>query len=128
MSNEKINAIIRELRKSAEELTPGKRRDVNNKLNRIAIALRKSDNKVVETDEVHEYERQKMLVYNYLMAGHTITSLEAIEKFGITRLSAVIYNIEKMTGRAPSRRMIPVTNRYGKTVRVAEYWIDQDGN
>lgn len=128
MSNEKINAIIRELRKSAEELTPGKRRDVNNKLNRIAIALRKSDNKVVETDEVQEYERQKMLVYNYLMAGHTITSLEAIEKFGITRLSAVIFNIEKMTGRAPSRRMIPVTNRYGKTVRVAEYWIDQETN
>ena len=39
MSNEKINAIIRELRKSAEELTPGKRRDVNNKLNRIASII-----------------------------------------------------------------------------------------
>ena len=126
MSNEKINAIIRELRKSAETLTPGKRRDVNNKLNRISCALRNSGYN--GEDEVKEYERQKMLVYNYLMAGHTITSLEAIEKFGITRLSAVIYNIEKMTGRAPSRRMIPVTNRYGKTVRVAEYWIEQETN
>ena len=126
MSNEKINAIIRELRKSAETLTPGKRRDVNNKLNRISFALRNSGYN--GEDEVKEYERQKMLVYNYLMAGHTITSLEAIEKFGITRLSAVIYNIEKMTGRAPSRRMIPVTNRYGKTVRVAEYWIEQETN
>lgn len=128
MSNEKINSLIRELRKSAETLAPGKRRDVNNKLDRISMALRNSKYQGVETDEVHEYERQKMLVYNYLMAGHTITSLEAIEKFGITRLSAVIFNIEKMTGRAPSRRMIPVTNRYGKTVRVAEYWIDQETN
>ena len=126
MSNEKINAIIRELRKSAETLTPGKRRDVNNKLDRISIALRNSEYN--GEDEVKEYERQKMLVYNYLLEGHTITSLEAIRKFGITRLSAVIFNIEKMTGRAPSRRMIPVTNRYGKTVRVAEYWIDQETN
>ena len=126
MSNEKINSLIRELRKSAETLTPGKRRDVNNKLNRISYALRNSEYN--GEDEVKEYERQKMLVYNHLMAGNTITSLEAIQKFGITRLSAVIYNIEKMTGRAPSRRMIPVTNRYGKTVRVAEYWIDQETN
>ena len=124
MNKDQINALIRELRKEAENLTPGKKRDVNNKLNRIYNHLR---NNATE-DEAVEYDRQKMIVYNYLMAGHTITSLEAIEKFGITRVSAVIFNIEKMTGKAPNRRMIPVLNRYGKTVRVAEYWIEQEGN
>ena len=124
MNKDQINAIIRELRKEAENLTPGKKRDVNNKLNRIYNHLRNT----ASEDEAVEYDRQKMIVYRYLMAGHTITSLEAIEKFGITRLSAVIFNIEKMTGKAPNRRMIPVLNRYGKTVRVAEYWIEQEGN
>ena len=126
MNKDQINALIRELRKEAENLTPGKKRDVNNKLNRIYNHLR---NTASEDDSpAVEYDRQKMIVYNYLMAGHTITSLEAIEKFGITRLSAVIFNIEKMTGKAPNRRMIPVLNRYGKTVRVAEYWIEQEAN
>ena len=125
MNKDQINALIRELRKEAENLTPGKKRDVNNKLNRIYNHLR---NNTATEDEAVEYDRQKMIVYNYLMAGHTITSLEAIEKFGITRVSAVIFNIEKMTGKAPNRRMIPVLNRYGKTVRVAEYWIEQEGN
>ena len=124
MNKDQINALIRELRKEAENLTPGKKRDVNNKLNRIYIHLRN----VANEDEAPavEYDRQKMMVYNYLLSGHTITSLEAIEKFGITRLSAVIFNIEKMTGKAPNRRSIPVRNRYGKTVYVTEYWIENN--
>ena len=128
MSDEKILALIRELRKSAATLPDGKRRDINNKLDRIHLALRNAPDLDETPDPELEHERQKMVVYRYLLDGHTITSLEAIQKFGITRLSAVIFNIEKMTGKAPSRRMIPVSNRYGKTVRVAEYWIDPENN
>lgn len=128
MSKDQINALIRELRKSADTLPDGKRRDINNKLDRISIALRSHADRAEDEDTAREYERQKMQVYHYLLDGNTITSLEAIRKFGITRLSAVIFNIGKMTGKAPSRRMIPVTNRYGKTVRVAEYWIDKETN
>lgn len=124
MNKDQINALIRELRKEAENLTPGKKRDVNNKLNRIYNHLRNVANE--DDSPAVEYDRQKMIVYNYLLAGHTITSLEAIEKFGITRLSAVIFNIEKMTGKAPNRRSIPVRNRYGKTVYVTEYWIENN--
>ena len=91
MSNEKINAIIRELRRSAETLTPGKRRDVNNKLDRITMALRNAEVRDEETDPSIEFERQRQIVYNYLLAGNTITSLEAIRKWGITRLSARIH-------------------------------------
>ena len=126
MNKDQINALIRELRKEAENLTPGKKRDVNNKLNRIYNHLRNVANE--DDSPAVEYDRQKMMVYNYLLAGHTITSLEAIEKFGITRLSAVIFNIEKMTGKAPNRRSIPVRNRYGKTVYVTEYWIERETN
>ena len=124
MNKDQMNALIRELRKEAENLTPGKKRDVNNKLNRIYNHLRNVANE--DDSPAVEYDRQKMIVYNYLLAGHTITSLEAIEKFGITRLSAVIFNIEKMTGKAPNRRSIPVRNRYGKTVYVTEYWIENN--
>ena len=128
MSNEKILALIRELRKSAATLPDGKRRDINNKLDRIHLALRNAPDLDETPDPELEHERQKMVVYRYLLEGHNITSLEAIHKFGITRLSAVIFDIGKMTGKAPSRRMIPVSNRYGKTVRVAEYWIENEGN
>lgn len=126
MSNEKINAIIRVLRRSAETLTPGKRRDVNNKLDRITMALRNAEVRDDETDPAIEFERQRQIVYNYLLAGNTITSLEAIRKWGITRLSARIMDIEKMTGKAPSRRRINVKNRNGRTVSVCEYWIDKE--
>ena len=128
MRNEKINALIRELRKTAATLPDGKRRDINNKLDRIHLALRNAQEPDEDADPNLEHERQKMVVYRYLLDGHTITSMEAIQKFGITRLSAVIFDIGKMTGKAPSRTMIPVVNRYGKTVRVAKYWIEQEGN
>ena len=128
MNKDQINALIRELRKEAENLTPGKKRDVNNKLDRISSALRNAPDPVDEVDPAIEFERQRQTVYNYLMEGHTITSLEAIQKWGITRLSARIMDIEKMTGKAPNRRRINVRNRNGRTVSVCEYWIEQEGN
>lgn len=128
MTKNQMTALLRELREMANELPAGQRRDVNSKLDRIGLYFRRANIQpdTEPEDEAVVFERQKMTVYHYLMSGHTITSWEAIEKFGITRLSAVIFNIEKMTGKAPNRRMIPVTNRYGKSVRIAEYWIDPE--
>lgn len=123
MSNEKINALVRELRKSAENLTPGRRRDVNNKLDRIARHLR---NVTEDAAPEVEYERQAQTLLNWLLAGNTITSLEAIKKWGITRLSARIMDVEKMTGKAPNRRRINVKNRNGRTVSVCEYWMGEE--
>ena len=128
MNKDQINALIRELRKEAENLTPGKKRDVNNKLDRISSALRNAPEPVEEVDPDIEFERQRQTVYNYLMEGHTITSLEAIQKWGITRLSARIMDIEKMTGKAPNRHRITVKNRNGRNVSVCEYWIEQEAN
>ena len=123
MRNEKIQALIRELRKTAATLPDGKRRDINNKLDRIHLALRNAQEPDEDADPNLEHERQKMVVYRYLLDGNTITSMEAIQKFGITRLSAVIFDIGKMTGKAPDRKRITVQNRNGRNVSVCEYYL-----
>lgn len=129
-----MNALIREIRKAANDLPVGKRRDVCNKLDRIELTFKKADIKadlpseLVKPEPVEDasaYRYQRQLVYEYLMAGNTITSLQAIQMFGITRLSAVIYQIEKMTGKAPNRKRIVVPNRAGINVSVCVYWIDR---
>ena len=63
---------------------------------------------------------QKQMVLNYLKNHVGITSLTAIEKFGITRLSAVIFELKEEGNNILS---LPkdVKNRYGQKCRVAEY-------
>lgn len=127
-----MNALIREIRNAANELPAGKRRDVNNKLERIELAFKKaniypsapSTSDTVDEDLVRQNQRR--IVYNYLLDGHTITSLQAFKMFGITRLSAVIFDIGKMTGKDPERKRITVQNRNGKNVSVCQYWIEAE--
>ena len=61
-----------------------------------------------------------------MQAGHTITSLEALKRFGIISFPRRILDIEKMTGTAPKRKRIQVVNRYGKTVYVNQYWWEEE--
>ena len=51
-----------------------------------------------------------------------ITSLKAFEKYGITRLSAVIFDLRD-EGIDSKTDMIPVKNRYGETRYVANYTL-----
>lgn len=125
MSNERINALVRELRQEAQTLSPGKRRDINNKLDRVVLALRQND---IPDESATVIDNQRKMVQEYLLAGNTITALEAIRKFGILDLAGVIKDIERATGKAPNRRRIKVTNRYGKHTSVCEYWIEQETN
>ena len=133
MTNENISAILRELRKATNDLPAGKRNEVINKLNRVEFILKRRNiaNITVPSvsdpvDESIEFERQRMTVYNWMLAGHAITSLQAIKMWGITRLSARIKDIEKMTGIAPNRRRITVQNRNGRNVSVCEYYLQQE--
>lgn len=133
MTNENISAILRELRKATNDLPAGKRNEVINKLNRVEFILKRRNiaNITVPSvsdpvDESIEFERQRMTVYNWMLAGHTVTSLQAIKMWGITRLSARIKDIEKMTGIAPNRRRITVQNRNGRNVSVCEYYLQQE--
>lgn len=67
-------------------------------------------------------------ILEHLETGQSITSLEAISKYGNTRLSASIHALRK-AGHKIVGKTIPVVNRYGKTVYVTEYrLITEDGN
>ena len=61
----------------------------------------------------------------HLETHRGITSLEAIELYGNTRLSATIFNLRKMGYNIVSvERECPT--RYGKTTDVAEYQLIKD--
>lgn len=49
-----------------------------------------------------------------------ITQLQALEKFGVLRLSGRIHNLREQ-GYPIMTNIIEVTNRYGEISRVAEY-------
>lgn len=64
---------------------------------------------------------------HYLETHRGITSLEAIELFGNTRLSATIFNLRKMGYNIVSVEQECPT-RYGKTTDVAEYRLIKEEN
>lgn len=127
MNYERNYAILNEIRKMARELPGGYARAISNRCDKVQIMMnRKRGNTqpAPEDEVVHRHQIQQ--VYAWMLAGNTITSLQAFNMFGATRLSAIIFNIGKMTGRAPSRRRITVPNRQGRLVSVCEYWIEQE--
>ena len=60
---------------------------------------------------------------NYLRDNGKITSLEACNQLGATRLSAVIYALKRKGYKITSKNII-VTTRYGKT-NVCEYRLEE---
>lgn len=67
-------------------------------------------------------ETQETRLIKYLLENGRITSLEAIRKLGITRLSARIFNLKKRGFMFDCKPVI-VKNRYGEKVRVTEYTL-----
>lgn len=68
--------------------------------------------------------RLKDRVLQYLKENKSITSLEAIEEFGATRLSAIIYNLRKehnITTQYETSK-----NRYGDSVSYARYKLEDE--
>lgn len=68
-------------------------------------------------------QRQTVLKY---LENHKrgITSLDAIQKFGITRLSNVIYVLKK-EGHNIASKLEPVTNRQGGVCWVSRYILEK---
>lgn len=56
----------------------------------------------------------------YMQSGHRITSMTAIDMFGATRLSDIIFKLRK-AGYNIKTHDIVGKNRYGGTVVYAEY-------
>lgn len=61
------------------------------------------------------------LVRQHLQELGSITSWEAIEKYGATRLSAIIYDLRYRDGMNIDTMMIEATDRYGNTSQYAKY-------
>lgn len=63
-------------------------------------------------------------VLNHLKEHGTITSLEAIEKYGATRLSAIIFNLRKRGYKIDTYDM-PFTDRFGSKSTYGKYVLNQ---
>jgi 2-methylisocitrate lyase-like PEP mutase family enzyme len=60
-------------------------------------------------------------VLAYMRSHNGITSLDAYRDLGCTRLSARIADLKRM-GIAIGKVMVDRENRYGETVKVAQYF------
>ena len=61
-------------------------------------------------------------VLKYLESHEGITSMEAFEKFGATRLSAIIFNLKKYGYNIKSEK-VTSKNRYGEKVTFSKYTL-----
>lgn len=62
-------------------------------------------------------------IRDWLMAGNTLTALEALERFGCIRLPSRVYDL-RSRGVPVKGRSKRVTTRSGEKKTVTEYYID----
>lgn len=74
-----------------------------------------NDNPNINTSSSH-----RAMIRRHLEAGNALTSLQALNHFGCARLASRIDEL-RQAGLNITTTMIPVKNRDGKRVRVAEY-------
>lgn len=72
--------------------------------------------------KIQEYQvkTQKEAILWHLGTYKSITSWEAIKSYGVTRLSAIIFNLREegyLIQSVPQK----VQNRFGRTLTIAEY-------
>lgn len=68
---------------------------------------------------------QETRVLNYMLDNGSITSWEAIKEFGITRLSAKIYNLRR-EGYFIENEWEHSINRYGDKVKYVRYVLNKE--
>jgi hypothetical protein len=61
-------------------------------------------------------------VLRLLKDGRSITSREMIDDYGITRLAARVHEL-RQKGWLIDSLPVAVMNRYGRRVRVSQYWL-----
>lgn len=70
-----------------------------------------------------EKKTKKQAVLDHLKKYGTITSLEAIDNYGATRLSAIIFNLRK-EGYEIETVDLPFTDRYGAKSHYGKYVLN----
>jgi len=66
---------------------------------------------------------QKNRLLEWFQEGKTITRLTALTELGIIELSSRVGELEDM-GYVIPRKTIKLTNRWGETIRVTQYWME----
>lgn len=64
----------------------------------------------------------------HLRRHKKITSLEAIKRYGATRLSGIIYILKNRYGFVINTEIKIVKNRYGHNSPIAIYHLEKDGD
>lgn len=64
-------------------------------------------------------------IIHHLRKYKSITSMEAIKRYGATRLSGIIY-VLKERGFEIETELVEVKNRYGHITRIAVYHLIKD--
>ena len=67
------------------------------------------------------------IVLRHFQKYKYISSMQAFELYGITRLSATIYNL-RQRGIKVGSIWRTIINRYGKQVRYMDYYLEKRGN
>lgn len=65
---------------------------------------------------------QTTRILGHLRQGHRLTQSEALERYGIARLAARIYDLRE-DGHDISAHMEERTNRFGEPVKIAVYTL-----
>ena len=63
---------------------------------------------------------QSKAILNHLLSGKSISQLEATQKYGATRLGAIIFNLRR-DGHIISTEQVHKPNRYGHISNYAVY-------
>ena len=66
-------------------------------------------------------KNQRQMVIDFIDEFGSITPLDAIREFGITRLASRVYELKKLDGIELKAVPEPSINRYGKKVVHARY-------
>jgi hypothetical protein len=72
-----------------------------------------------------ESQPQWKVALDHLLLGCKLSSLEALEMFGIISFPKRICEIEKYTGIIPERKRINTIGKLGNKTHYFEYWIPQ---
>ena len=70
---------------------------------------------------------QKAKVLNHLQNHSCITSMEAFAKYGVTRLSAIIFNL-RLEGYLIKTTSVTRKNQEGNSCTYAEYSLMDEGD
>lgn len=65
---------------------------------------------------------QQQAVLDWLKTGTGISSMDAFKALGVTRLSAVVFNLRKKGYNIESEE-IETTTRFGSRVKIARYYL-----